>query len=48
MAQWRRRFGEEADTPDFVCAPAWRHWRKGMTGYEAAETCHKLVLACQI
>lgn len=48
MAQWRKRFGEVADTPDFVCAPAWRHWRAGLTGYESAETCHKLVLAGQI
>ena len=45
MAQWRRRFGDEADTPDFVCGPAWRNWRNGFTGYEAAEISYKLVMA---
>lgn len=48
MAQWRVRFGKDADTPDFVCRPAWASWRKGMTGFEAAETIYRRVLACEI
>lgn len=48
MAQWRVRFGQEADTPDFVCRPAWQNWRKGMTGFEAAETIYRRVLACEL
>jgi len=48
MVQWRSRFGQEADTPDFVCRPAWQLWRKGMTGFEAAEILHRKVLACAL
>lgn len=47
IAQWRRRLGDMAETPDFVCRPEWRRWRAGLTGYESAETCHKLLLARQ-
>lgn len=48
MARWRVRFGQDADTPDFVCRPAWTNWRKGMTGFEAAETIYRKVLACEL
>lgn len=48
MVQWRIHFGPDADAPDFVCRPAWRYWRKGMTGFEAAKTLHYKVLACDI
>lgn len=48
MGQWRKRFGEVADAPDFVCASAWRFWRRCLTGHEAAETCRGLVLACRL
>lgn len=42
MRQWRVRYTEEGDTPDFIVAKARRYWKVyGMSGYEAAETCHK-------
>ena len=44
MVQWRVRFGKDADTPDFICRPAFTYWRKGMTGFEAAETCYKRLM----
>lgn len=45
MQQWRKRFGRDADTPDFVCRPAFGYWRRGLTGFEAAETCHRRLMA---
>lgn len=41
MFQWRKRHGADALFPDFLCKAAWSYWRKGMTGFEAAETCFR-------
>ena len=39
MHQWRFRFTQDADTPDFIVSKAKGYWKNyGMTGFEAAET----------
>lgn len=45
MRQWRARFTEAADTPDFIVAKAKHYWKTyGMTGFEAAETVRRKLL----
>lgn len=39
MHQWRIRFTQDAETPDFIVAKSKVYWKNyGMTGFEAAET----------
>jgi len=42
MFQWRKRYTQEADTPDFIVSKAKHYWKVyGMSGFEAAETIHR-------
>lgn len=49
MHQWRIRFSQAADTPDFIVAKAKVYWKNcGMTGFEAAETLRGKLLLGEI
>lgn len=49
MHQWRIRFTQAADTPDFIVAKAKAYWKNyGMTGFEAAETLRRKLLNGEI
>lgn len=46
MYQWRVRYTQDADTPDFIYTKAKHYWKVyGMTGFEAAETIHQKLQA---
>lgn len=49
MSQWRKRYTQEADTPDFIVSKAKHYWKVyGMTGFEAAETIYRKFQAGEI
>lgn len=46
MPQWRKRYTQDADTPDFIVSKAKHYWKiYSMTGFEAAETVHQKLRA---
>ncbi len=49
MHQWRVRFTQEADTPDFIVTKAKVCWKNyGMSGFEAAETVRRKLLGGEL